>query len=116
MTDKAGKLLEICTRLIETAAVLEITDLQLDTVKNSARVGDWRDGYAFTGYGTVTLKVTFAPPEAMRELEKERERAQWARVKEVADNMARSIEIEGIADETNRIEAANTTKGQATEA
>ena len=87
MTDKAGKLVEICTKLVETAAVLEITGLDFDTVKSSERVGHWRDGYAFTGYGTVTLKVTFAPP----------------RVKE-------------LKREAKRIEAASTIEGQATEA
>ena len=99
MKDKAGKLLEICTKLIETAAVLEITDLQLDTVKNSARVGHWRDGYAFTGYGTVTLKVTFGPPPL------------------IMPGHNKDAKVLGVWNsETNRIEAANTTKGQATEA
>tara|TARA_Y100000310_G_scaffold298928_1_gene333332 strand:- start:905 stop:1552 length:648 start_codon:yes stop_codon:yes gene_type:complete len=65
MTDKTGKLLEICTKLIETAAVLEIVDLQLDTLKSSERVGHPREGYGFAGYGEVRLKVMFKPPRPM---------------------------------------------------
>ena len=106
MTDKASHLLEICTQLIETAAVLEIGSLEFDSVSNSARVGAPQDGYEFTGYGTVTLKVTFLPPKAMRDLEKERERKQWATVREVAEDTVRAIEIEGVS-EAKRIKEEN---------
>lgn len=109
MTDKAGKLLEICTKLIETAAVLEITDLELDTVKNSARVGHPSEGYAFTGYGEVRLKVMFAPKTIVTMPPP----PQW--VKDIDDRIMGVIEGKK-ADETKRIEAANTIKGQDTEA
>ncbi|MCK5016443.1 MAG: hypothetical protein KAS32_05150 [Candidatus Peribacteraceae bacterium] len=63
MTDKVAVLLEICTKLVETAAILKIVDLQYDATHSSERVGHPQLGYEFTGYGTVTLKVTFEPPE-----------------------------------------------------
>ena len=87
MTDKAEKLIEICTKLLETAGVLEIVDLQLDTVNSSERVGHPSEGYAFTGYGQVTLKVMFAPPD-----------------------------VKEFKSEAKRIEAANTIEVKATEA
>ena len=62
MKDKVAALLDICTKLVEPAAVLEIVELELDTNHSSERVGHWREGYQFTGYGELTLKVKFAPP------------------------------------------------------
>lgn len=61
------KLIEICKGILETAVVLEITDIQFDVDNNLKRAGPANLGYETIGHGTLTLKVQFAPPNPLPE-------------------------------------------------
>ena len=62
-----GKLTEICIGILETAATLDIVDIEFDVVNNLKRAGPATQGYEPTGYGTLILKVKFAPTTILPE-------------------------------------------------
>ncbi len=61
------KLIEICKGILETAAALDIVDIEFDVINNLKRAGPAAQGYEPTGYGTLILKVKFAPTTILPE-------------------------------------------------